>query len=99
MARGKSDGFYRLSSGTWGTFSHNGWDGQKKFVFVQRCQDSCLVGRETCDSIWARKHNRESYPDEAETWCPVPLATGKLGFLSIFKRTQVSSHFEELNAE
>ena len=51
------------------------------------------------DSLWPRKHNRESYPDEAETQGPVPLATVKLGFLSIFKRTQVSSHFEALNSE
>ena len=51
------------------------------------------------DSPWARNHNRESYPGEAETQGPGPLSTGKLEFLSIFKITQVSSHFEALNAE
>ena len=51
------------------------------------------------DSPWARKHNMESYPDEAEAQAPVPLATVKLGFLSIFKRTRVLSHFEALISE
>ena len=51
------------------------------------------------DSPWARNRNRESYPGEAETQGPGPLSTGKLGFLSIFKITQVSSHFEALNSE
>ena len=51
------------------------------------------------DSPWARKRNRESYPGEAETHGPCPLSIGKLGFLSIFKITQVSSHFEALNSE
>ena len=51
------------------------------------------------DSFWARNHNRESDPGEAETQGPFAIATGKLGFLSIFKITQVSSHFEALNSE
>ena len=51
------------------------------------------------DSSWARNRNRESYPGEAETQGPLPLAPGKLGYLSIFKRTQESSHFEALNSE
>ena len=41
----------------------------------------------------------ETYPGDVEPQGPVPLATGNLGFLSIFKRTQVSSHFEALNSE
>ena len=51
------------------------------------------------DSPRARNRIRESYPGEAETQGPIPLATGKLGCLSIFKITQVSSHFEALNCE
>ena len=46
-ARGMSHGFSRLSLGTWCIFSHNGWDGRSKFVFVQRPQISCLVARGT----------------------------------------------------
>ena len=68
-------------------------------MLVQRRQDSCLVGGTDWDSPWARNLNRESCPGEAETQGPGPLSTGKLGFLSIFKITQVSSHFEALNCE
>ena len=50
-------------------------------------------------SPWARNHNRESYPGEPESQVLVQLATGKLGYLSIFKITQVSSNFEALNSE
>ena len=53
----------------------------------------------TRDYPLARNRNRESYPGDAETQDPVPLATGKLGLLTIFKRTQVSSHFEALKSE
>ena len=52
-----------------------------------------------CDSPWSSNRNREYYRVEAETQGPVPLFTGKLRFLSIFKRTQLSSHFEVLNSE
>ena len=33
-----------------------------------------------------------------ETQCPFPVATGILGFLSIFKKSQASSPFEALNS-
>ena len=51
------------------------------------------------DSSWVRNHNSESYPFCVETQGPLPLATVKLGYLSIFKKTQESSHFEALNSE
>ena len=99
VGRGKSHGFSPLSLGTFGIFSHNGQEGPSKFMFVQQRQDSCLVARDTRDSPWARKRHRESYPGEAETQGPCPLSIGKLGFLSIFKITQISSQFEALNSE
>ena len=34
-------------AGTWGIFSSYGGDDPSKLVFVQRCQDSCLVRRDT----------------------------------------------------
>ena len=34
-----------------------------------------------------------------ETQGPFPISKGILGFLSIFKRSQASSHFEALNSE
>ena len=35
IARGKSHGFSRVASGTWGLFSIYGWDAHSKLVFVQ----------------------------------------------------------------
>ena len=46
-ARGKSHGFPRVAAGTWGIFSSYGGDDPSKLVFVQRCQDSFLVMRDT----------------------------------------------------
>ena len=97
--KGKVSWFFSNLSGTWVTFSRNGPEGPSKLMFVQLRQDYCLVVRTPRDSPWARNCNRESYPVEAETQGPVPLATGKLEFLSILNITQVSSHFEALNSE
>ena len=46
-AREKSHGFSRVAAGTWGIFSSYSRDDPSKLVFVQRCQDSCLVMRDT----------------------------------------------------
>ena len=42
--------------------------------------------------------SRDTSPSEAEDPGHFPVATGILGFLSIFKRSQASSLFEALNA-
>ena len=47
VSRGKSHVFSRVAAGTWGIFSSYGVDDPSKLVFVQRCQDSCLVWRDT----------------------------------------------------
>ena len=44
---GNSHCFSRVAAGTWGIFLNYGWDDPSKLVFVQRCQDSCLVMRDT----------------------------------------------------
>ena len=41
-AMGKSHGFSRVASGTWGIFSSEGGDVHSKLEFVQRIQDTCL---------------------------------------------------------
>ena len=41
--RGKSHGFSQGEVGSWGIFSIYSRDGHSKLLFVQRCQDSCLV--------------------------------------------------------
>ena len=46
-ARGKSHGFSRVATGTWGTFSSYGGKDHSKLVFVKRHQDSCPVMMDT----------------------------------------------------
>ena len=47
MARGKSHGFSRVLSGTWGIFSIYGGEGHSRLESVQQRQDSCLVMMDT----------------------------------------------------
>ena len=50
LGEGKSHGFSRVVARTWGIFSsYSGYD-HSKLVFVQRCQDSCLVTMDTSES-------------------------------------------------
>ena len=70
-----------------------------KLVFVKRCQDSCLVTRESPGissrlgrSIWMLLEVRRG------TQGPFLVATVILGFLSIFKKSQASSTFDVLNS-
>ena len=74
-------------------------DGPSRLVFGQRRQDSCLVVRDT-SGFSARLGRAIETPLEVrwETQGPYSVATEILGFLSIFKRSQVSSHFEALNS-
>ena len=97
--RGNSHCFSRVVVGTWGTFSNYSWDDPSKFVFVQQCQDFCLVMRDTSGistrlgrAIWTLFNMRR------ETRCPFLVARVILGFLSIFKKSQATSPFEALNS-
>ena len=68
-------------------------------MFVQRRQDSCLVARNT--SVFSSRLGRAigmPLKVRLETQGPFPVATGILGFLYIFKRTQALSPFETLNS-
>ena len=66
---------------------------------VQQCQDTCLVARDT-SGFSSRIVRAIGTPLRARqgTQGPFPVATGILGFLSIFKRSQASSPFEALNS-
>ena len=99
MARGKSDPFSRVSVGTWCIFLTHGGYGPSELVCVQQCQDSCLVRRYT-SGITSRlgRAIRTLLEVRRETQGPFPVSTGILGFLSIFMRSQASSHFETLNS-
>ena len=99
MPRRMSHVFSRVVAGTCGIFSSYDGDGPSKLVFVQPRQDSCLVTRDTSGisprlgrAIWTLFEVRW------ETQSPFPVATGILGFLSIFKRSQALSSFESLNS-
>ena len=97
--RGKSHCFSRVVAGIWCIFSRYGGDGPSNLVFVQRCQDSCLFMRDT-SRISSRLGRGIGMLLEVrqETQGPFPVATGILGFLCIFKRSQASSPFEALNS-
>ena len=76
-----------------------GWNGPSKLVFVQQPQGFCLVVGGT--SVFSLRLGRAiDMPLKLwwETQISFPVATGILGFLSIFKRSQASSHFEALNS-
>ena len=98
-SHGEGSHFSRVAAGTWGIFWSYSGDGPSKLVFVQRCQDSCLVMTDT-SGISSRLGRATGTLLEVrrETHGPIPVATGILGFLSIFKRTQGSPTFEALNS-
>ena len=67
-------------------------------MFVQRCQDSCLVTRNTSGiSTRLGRAIRTLLEVRQETQCTFLVATVILGFLSIFKKSQALSPFEALN--
>ena len=69
-------------------------------MFVQQCQNSCLVTRDT-SGITSRLGMAIQTVLEVrrETKFPFLVATVILGFLSIFNKIQALSHFEALNSE
>ena len=85
--------------GTWGIFSSYDGDVPSKLMFVLRRQDSYLVARDT-SGFSSRFGRAIGMPLEVrrETQGPFPVATGILGFLSIFKTSQALAPFEALNS-
>ena len=74
-------------------------DGPSKLLFVQRYQDSSLVMWDTSAISSMICRGIGTLPEvRGETQGPSPVATGILGFLSIFKRSQASTPFEALNS-
>ena len=66
---------------------------------LHRRQDSCLVKRDTLGISSRLGRAIEKLLDlRLETQCPFPVATGILGFLSIFKKRRALSPFEALNS-
>ena len=66
---------------------------------VQGSQDSCLVMRDASGISTRLGRAIQTFLEVmCETMCPFLVATVILGFLSILKKTQASSHFEALNS-
>ena len=81
------------------TFLRYGWDAPSKLVFVHPHQDSCLVMSDNT-GISARLGRAIGtlLEERQETECLFSVATGMLGFLSMFKGSQASSHFGALDS-
>ena len=86
--------------GTWVIIPIYSGDGPSKLVFVQRCQDTCLVAMDTL-GFSSRLGKSTGTPLELrqDTQGPFPVVLAMLAFLSIFKGSQASSPFEALNSE
>ena len=92
-------GFSHVVVETWGIFSRYCGDGHSKPVFVQRSHNSCLVMRDTSGiSTRFARAIRMLFEVRLETEGPFLVPTVILGFLSIFKLSQASSHFGALNS-
>ena len=97
--RGGSLCFSLAVAGTWGIFSNYNGDGPSKLVFLHRRQDFFLVAKYTSVfSSWLGRAIGTPLQVTCETQGLFPVATGILGFLSMFKNGQASSHFEALNS-
>ena len=97
--RGKSHGFTRVAAGTWGFLLSYDGDCPSKLEVVQRCQDSCLVARDTL-RVSSSRGRAVGTPLRLswETKGPFPVATVILELLSIFKNSKVRSPVEASNS-
>ena len=90
---GEVSWFFSSEAGTWGILSSYSGVDHSKLVFVQRCQVSCLITRDTSGissrlgrEIWTLLEVRW------ETQGTFLVATVILVFLSIFNKSQASSN-------
>ena len=90
VGRRKSHGFHELRPET-GIFSCYDGDGHSKLLFVDQCQDSCLVTRDT-SGISSRLGTvtQTLLKVKRETQHPFLVATVILGFLSIFNKSGIA---------
>ena len=86
-------------SGNLGYILELRWGWPFKTRVCQRCQDSCLLMRDTSGiSTRLGRAIRMLLEVRRETEGPFLVATVLLGFLSIFKKSQASSPFEALKS-
>ena len=98
-ARGKSDVFYLVAVGNWGTFLSYSGDGHSNLLSVQQCHNSCLVTRDTSGiSMRLGRAIRMILEVKREREGHILVATVIMRFLSIFKKSQALSSFEALNS-
>ena len=90
---------FRVAAGTWGIFSSYSGGGHTKLHFVQCSEDSSLVRTDT--SVISTRFGRMIQTLLEVRWeikRPFLVSTELLGFLSVFKKSQVSAPFEALNS-
>ena len=91
--------FFPSCGGNLGIFSSYFMDEPSKLMFVQPCQDTCLVTRDTSGmSSRLSRAIRTLLDMRQETLGLFLVAIVILGFLLIFKKRQASSPFEALNS-
>ena len=98
LGEGEVSSFFSICGSNLGHILQLHGDGPSKLVFVQRCQDSFLITRDNSGISSRLGRAIEMFLEvRRETKDPFPVATGILGFLSIFKRSQALSPLEALN--
>ena len=91
--------FFSSCDGNGGYILEVGRGGLSIILFVHRCQDSHLVAWDTSEfSLRIGRATGTPLDVRREPKGPFPFATGILGLLSIFKRSQASSPFEAWNS-
>ena len=94
-----SHGISQVAAGTWGIFSNYSGGGHSKLHFVQRNQDSCLVRTDISGISTTFGGIIQTLLEVRwETKRPFLVSTERLGFLSIFKKSEASAPFEALNS-
>ena len=96
--RGKSHDISRVVGGTWSIFSSYRGEGHSILVFLQRCQDSCIVTMDT-SGIYTRLLRTKRILLEVRSECEdhFLVDTVILGILTIFKKCQALAKFKAVN--
>ena len=79
--------------GTWGTFSNYGWDDPSKLAFVQRCQDFCVVTRDSRNLQEAWQGNMDAFRIEARDQVSLSCCHSDIRFLINFQKESVNITF------
>ena len=91
--------FSRIVAGTWDIFSCYRGDDPSQLLFVQRCQESCILMKDNSGiSMRLGRGIQTLFEVRWETEGAFLVATVIFGFLIILRKSQASSPFEALNS-